>query len=99
MAAQTVYLFVQVRVKPGKFDQFIKLIEKHVAVMRLEDGLIALDLYKDVASGNICVWEVWRDRTSWDVHMANESSKAWQVVAANYVDGESITVMDEISKS
>ena len=99
MAAQTVYLFVQVRVKPGKFDQFIKLIEKHVAVMRLEDGLIALDLYKDVASGNICVWEVWRDRASWDVHMANESSKAWQVVAANYVDGESITVMDEIPKS
>lgn len=99
MAAQTVYLFVQVRVKPGKFDQFIKLIEKHVAVMRLEDGLIALDLYKDVASGNICVWEVWRDRTSWDVHMANESSKAWQVVAANYVDGESITVMDEIPES
>lgn len=99
MAAQTVYLFVQVRVKPGKFDQFIKLIEKHVAVMRLEDGLIALDLYKDVASGNICVWEVWRDRTSWDVHMANESSKAWQVVAADYVDGESITVMDEIPKS
>lgn len=99
MAVQTVYLFVQVRVKPGKFDQFIKLIEKHVAVMRLEDGLIALDLYKDVASGNICVWEVWRDRTSWDVHMANESSKAWQVVAADYVDGESITVMDEIPKS
>jgi len=33
------------------------------------------------------------------VHMANESSKAWQVVAANYVDGESITVMDEIPKS
>jgi len=56
-------------VKPGKFDQFIKLIEKHVAVMRLEDGLIALDLYKDVASGNICVWEVWRDRASWDLHM------------------------------
>ncbi len=55
--------------KPGKFDQFIKLIEKHVAVMRLEDGLIALDLYKDVASGNICVWEVWRDRASWDLHM------------------------------
>ena len=99
MAVQTVYLFVQVRVKPGKFDQFIKLIEKHVAVMRLEDGLIALDLYKDVASGNICVWEVWRDRTSWDVHMANESSKAWQVVAADYVDGESITFMDEIPKS
>jgi quinol monooxygenase YgiN len=99
VAAQTVYLFVQVRVKPGKFDQFIKLIEKHVAVMRLEDGLIALDLYKDVASGNICVWEVWRDRTSWDLHMVNESSKAWQVVAADYVDGESITVMDEIPKS
>ena len=99
MAAQTVYLFVQVRVKPGKFDQFIKLIEKHVAVMRLEGGLIALDLYKDVASGNICVWEVWRDRASWDLHMVNESSKAWQVVAADYVDGESITVMDEIPKS
>lgn len=99
MAAQTVYLFVQVRVKPGKFDQFIKLIEKHVAVMRLEDGLIALDLYKDVASGNICVWEVWRDRASWDLHMVNESSKAWQVVAADYVDGESITVMDELPKS
>ena len=99
MAAQTVYLFVQVRVKPGKFDQFTKLIEKHVAVMRLEDGLIALDLYKDVAGGNICVWEVWRDRASWDLHMVNESSKAWQVVAADYVDGESITVMDEIPKS
>ena len=97
--AENVYLFVQVRVKPRKFEQFIKLIEIHVADMRLEDGLIALDLYKDVASGNICVWEVWRDRASWDVHMANESSKAWQVVAANYVDGESITVMDEIHKS
>jgi autoinducer 2-degrading protein len=42
------------------------------------------------------VWEIWSDRPSWDAHMVNENSKAWQAIGPNYVFGETITVMDAL---
>jgi quinol monooxygenase YgiN len=42
------------------------------------------------------VWEIWSDRPAWDAHMVNDSSKAWQKVAPEYVFGESITVMKNL---
>ena len=89
-----VFLFVEVNVKPGKMDEFIIKVKAHGAVIRTEAGCEFLELYRNTQKEDVLnVWEIWSDRPAWDAHMVNESSKAWQTVAPEYVFGESITVM------
>jgi len=92
-----VYLFVEISVKAGKLDGSLELLNKHAAHIRTEDGCETLELFVDTkVEDRVCVWEVWRDRTSWDSHMVNDASKAWQKTAAEFVNSEKITVMDAI---
>jgi len=92
-----VYLFVEIEVKEGKLEGFTSAIKKHAAHIRTEDGCETLELFVDTKVANrVCVWEIWRDRASWDVHMVNDASKAWQKTAAEFVNGEKITVMDAL---
>jgi (4S)-4-hydroxy-5-phosphonooxypentane-2,3-dione isomerase len=92
-----VYLFVEIEVKEGKLEGFTSAIKKHAAHIRTEDGCETLELFIDTKTANrVCVWEVWRDRASWDVHMVNDASKTWQKAASEFVNGEKITVMDAL---
>ena len=93
----SLYLFVEIAVKSGKLSGFIEKIESHASHVREEDGCEDLTLFYDTNSQErICVWEIWRDRASWDVHMANSRSKSWSLVAKDFVDGEKITVLRKI---
>ena len=84
-------------VKPGKYDEFVSALAIHVSVIRAEAGCEFIDIYRDNQKENVVnVWEIWSDRPSWDAHMVNENSKAWQAVAKDLVIGESITVMDQL---
>jgi len=90
-----VYLFVAIDVKPGKSADFLAKIAKHGAHIRTETGCENLEILLDTKDDNrVCVWEVWRNRELWDAHMVNDASKAWQKAAADFVNGEKITVMD-----
>lgn len=92
-----VYLFVEIEVKEGKIEGFTSAIKKHAVHIRTEDGCETLELFIDTKTANrVCVWEVWRDRASWDVHMVNDASKTWQKTASEFVNGEKITVMDAL---
>lgn len=92
-----VYLFVAIDVKPGVRDNFLEKIRVHGAHIRTEVGCETLEIFIDSQSPNqVCVWEVWTNRALWDAHMVNAASAAWQKVAADYVNGEKITVMDSI---
>jgi quinol monooxygenase YgiN len=92
-----VFLFVEISIQDGKLEWFTSAIKEHAAHIRTEDGCETLELFFDTKAGNrVCVWEVWRDRASWDVHMANDASKAWQKTAEEFVVSEKITVLDAI---
>lgn len=92
-----VYLFVAIDVKEGKREAFLEKIKTHGANIRTESGCEVLEIFNDSDNLNqVCVWEVWSNRASWDVHMANDASAAWQKIAVEYVNGEKITVMDSI---
>ncbi len=92
-----VYLFVEIDIKPGKRDDFLKKIEIHGAHIRTEEGCEALEIFTDTNNPNqVCVWEIWTNRELWDAHMVNDASAAWQDVAKEFVNGEKITVMDAI---
>ena len=85
-------------VQPGKFDEFVSKLNQHAAVIRTEAGCELLEIYRDTQKENaVNVWEIWTDRPSWDAHMVNENSKAWQAVAKDLVFGETITVMDALA--
>ena len=94
-----VFLFVEVNVKPGKFDEFVSKLKSHIAVIRTEAGCEFIEIYRDTQKPDVVnVWEIWTDRPSWDAHMVNENSKAWQAIGPSYVFGETITVMDSLQK-
>ena len=93
-----IFLFVAIDVRPGKYDDFVQALSKHISVIRTESGCEFIDIYRDIDKENVVnVWEIWSDRPSWDAHMVNENSKAWQGVAKDLVFGETITVMDALS--
>ena len=85
-------------VRPGKYEEFVEGLSKHIAVIRTEAGCEFIDIYRDTQKEDVVnVWEIWSDRPSWDAHMLNANSKAWQVIAKDLVFGETITVMDALS--
>jgi len=93
-----IFLFVAIDVRPGKYEEFVEGLSKHIAVIGTEAGCEFIDIYRDTQKENVVnVWEIWSDRPSWDAHMLNANSKAWQSVAKDLVFGETITVMDALS--
>ena len=93
-----IFLFVAIDVRPGKYDEFVSALSKHISVIRTEAGCEFIDIYRDTQKENVVnVWEIWTDRPSWDAHMVNENSKKWQAVASDLVFGETITVMAALS--
>ena len=85
-------------VRPGKYEEFVEGLSKHIAVIRTEAGCEFIDIYRNTQKENaVNVWEIWSDRPSWDAHMLNANSKAWQAIAKDLVFGETITVMDALS--
>ena len=92
-----VYLFVDIRVKPGRRAAFLEKLRAHGRNVRAEAGCLRLDILTGSAQGHsdrVFVQEIWASRALWDAHMENASSKAWGEVASEYVHGEEITVMD-----
>jgi quinol monooxygenase YgiN len=93
-----IFLFVAIDVRPGKYEEFVEGLSKHIAVIRTEAGCEFIDIYRNTQKENaVNVWEIWSDRPSWDAHMLNANSKAWQAIAKDLVFGETITVMDALS--
>lgn len=91
-----VFLFVDIELQPGKAVEFSEKIKIHAAAMRGEAGCEFIDVYRNTTDENkIHVWEIWSNRSSWDAHMANGASKAWQEIAGEYVLDEKITVMSQ----
>lgn len=94
---QKVFLFVAIDVKPGKFDEFVAALSKHISVIRDEQGCEFIEIYRDTQKSDVVnVWEIWSTRADWDAHMVNKNSQAWRPVAAELVVGETITVMDAL---
>jgi quinol monooxygenase YgiN len=92
-----IFLFVAIDVRPGKYEEFVSALSQHISVIRRESGCEFIDIYRDTDRENVVnVWEIWSDRPSWDAHMVNANSKAWQSVAKDLVLGETITVMDQL---
>jgi quinol monooxygenase YgiN len=94
---QKVFLFVAIDVKPGKFDQFVEVLSKHIQVIRGEEGCEFIEIYRDTQRTDVVnVWEIWSSRADWDAHMVNDNSQAWRPIAAELVLGETITVMNSL---
>ncbi len=93
-AMSKVSLFVTIEVQPGKVEAFLEKIREQIEIIRGEDGCQEIELFQNSNEVNqVHVWEVWRDRASWDLHMSNGASKAWQETASQYTLGEKITVL------
>lgn len=91
-----VFLFVEIDVKPHQIEAFLPKLNQQVELIRGESGCESIEIFKNNAHDNLIhVWEIWSNKAAWDHHMANDSSKAWQIAASEFVVGEKITVMSK----
>lgn len=91
-----VFLFVEIDVKPHQIEAFLPKLNQQVEVIRGESGCESIEIFQNDAHDNLIhVWEIWSDKAAWDHHMDNDSSKAWQIAASEFVLGEKITVMSK----
>jgi quinol monooxygenase YgiN len=91
-----VFLFVEIEVRPGQAEAFLSKLRSHLEVVRAENGCESLELFQNSTDKNLVhVWEIWSNRGHWDTHMSNSASAAWREIAADYVNGEKITVMHQ----
>ena len=89
-----VFLFVEIDVKPNQVEAFLQKLHKQAEIIRVEAGCESIEIFKNDAHDNkIHVWEIWSDKAAWDLHMKNDSSKAWQIAASEFVTNEKITVL------
>jgi quinol monooxygenase YgiN len=95
-AMSKVFLFVEIDVQTGKTEAFLEQLQNQGRIIRVEEGCESLEIYRNSDNENrVHVWEIWSSRSSWDAHMANEASRAWREIAAEYVVSEKITVMSQ----
>ncbi len=91
-----VFLLVEIDVKPGQGETFLRELNKQVEIIRGEEGCESIEVLKnDLHDNLIHVWEIWSDKAAWDRHMVNDASKAWKILASEFVLGEKITVMSK----
>ena len=96
-AMSKVFLHVAIDVRPGKYQEFVALLKDHIEIISSEPGCEYIELFQNPDQADVVhVYETWADRTSWDAHMANENSKAWQKTAAGFVFGESIAILNKL---
>ncbi len=63
-----VFLFVEINVKPGQFDEFVTKLKSHIAVIRTEAGCEFIEIYRDTQKPDVVnVWEIWSNRPSWNL--------------------------------
>lgn len=92
-----VFLHVSIDVRPGMYQAFVVQLKAHIAVIETEPGCEYIELFQNPDQADVVhVYETWADRASWDTHMSNEKSAEWQKIAAEYVFGESIAILNKL---
>ena len=94
-----IYIFVELSLKPNQRIEFTSNLMEHAKTVRKEQGCDVLEiLLSHDSEDRIYVWEIWRNRGYWDVHMSNLTSKQWQLIASKFVIHESITILQNPGK-
>ena len=92
-----VFLHVEINVRPGKFQEFVTLLSERIKIISIEAGCEYIEIFHNVEQADVVhVYETWSDRISWDAHMANDKSVAWQKVSADLIFGETITLLKKL---
>jgi autoinducer 2-degrading protein len=81
-------IWVKVRVKPGRRDEFLKAIEHDaLASERDEPGCLRFNVLRDEADENVYYfYEVYRDQAALEAHRTTPHYAVWRA-AADTLDG------------
>lgn len=92
-----IFLHVAIDVRPGKYQEFVALLKKHIQVITNEPGCEYIEIFQNPDQADVVhVYETWTDRASWDAHMANGNSAAWKKISSEFVFGETIAVLKKL---
>lgn len=92
-----VFIFVDVDIKSGQRDAYLEKLNIHAAEVRDEPGCEKLDIFfDDTNPDQLYVWEIWSTKADFDVHITCDATKAWRPVAAPFINGEKIHVLNPV---
>ena len=92
-----IYLHVAIDVRPGKYQDFVTQLKKHIDAVQAEPGCEYIELFQNPDQADVVhVYETWSDRASWDSHMANDRSADWHKTAKDFVFGEHISLLNKL---
>ena len=92
-----IYLFVDIDVRAGQRTGFLEELKKHADHVRTEPGCEKLEIFIDAEhQDRVCVQEIWSSMSDFEVHMKCDTSLAWRPVAAPFIHGEKITIMNPV---
>ena len=92
-----IFLHVVIDVRPGKYQEFVTLLKKHVEKIAAETGCEYIEIFQNPDQADVVhVYETWNNRAAWDAHMTNENSVTWKKISSEYVFGETIAVLNKL---
>lgn len=68
-------VFATITPKPENLHEAIAAIKEIIAQTREEDGCISFDFHEGIETGQLHLYEVWRDRNAFDAHHAQPYTK------------------------
>ena len=87
-----IFLHVAINVRPGKYQEFVSLLKKNIAIIGNEAGCEKIEIFQNTDQADVVhVYETWTDRASWDSHMDNQNSLDWRAAVSGLVFGETIS--------
>ena len=94
-ASSKTYLFIEISVEPEKQELFLEELNKYALLVSKENGCEDFEILTDPKlRGRVYIYEIWRDRDAWDVHMKREESLLWQEKVKPLVYEQSMKVLN-----
>ena len=89
------HLFVEISVNPEKHDLFLEELNKHAVLVRKENGCENFEVLVDpILKSKVYIYELWRDRATWEAHTNSEESALWQEKVRPLVYEQSMKVLN-----
>ena len=87
-------IFVSVKIKPDKVDQFLEVIEDDsICSVRDEPGCVRFDVLQDTSDPlQYYFYEVYRDEAGFQAHTQTPHLARWRAAAAECVEEQKPTI-------
>ena len=101
-----IHVIATIELKPGRRDDYLKILSQNVPKVRAEDGCLAYEPAVDIDSGLpvagdirdhvVTIIEAWESLEALHAHLKTEHMAAYRAAVQDYVAGLSVQVLKPV---